>query len=317
MHHGVSMEAHDAALTCGWTQQQIGNGHKSNVAGVQHITLSALVYRAALNPRGTSPEILHTFLPPTMMDRFYKRPPRSDKPSSCHADCTWSSTQPPKDPPSHAAKPPSWPASWPTNGVSLETAALRLLPLQPSHASPLAAPVLDLPWNQRMFPLVYGDQYQGSIHLAELFATHLHDPSVYGGAYAILDRTLEQIIGWMVIKPFDDSGEPVSCIIFLEQSERTQRGSETMFIICRHVFETLNHSVIDWRTGKLTEDAGHYTNSLGFQIIAVLRRQMLVEERSKHSDLHVLRKEDWQGVKEAFGAWLEQAAAPGLNDSGG
>jgi len=183
-----------------------------------------------------------------------------------------------------------------------------LLYLQPLVLDDAAAllPITTTQANIRLFAQTYeGRRCEDLSHLRYVLITHLHDPSLYGEAFAIKSQATNTTIGWVTMKVSGDGESLATCAMFLPAGQRTRHVVEMIFILARRFFQDAECQTIEYRTGTLSDCRGHSAGlNSAITMDGILRRQFLVDEPNRVSDLARVQKAHWPAIKPALEAWL-------------
>ncbi|TKA73289.1 hypothetical protein B0A55_06072 [Friedmanniomyces simplex] len=177
----------------------------------------------------------------------------------------------------------------------------------PSNDADSLRCILSIPENTRLFAQIYGNPYENLAHLRYIFITHLDDPSAHGQAHTIKTKAAGSAIRWVIARcdPNNADDSPAFCAVFLFNTQRTLRISETIYILARHFFEQSSCETMTYRTGQWSHKNGLATGlDSSRSIDGILRRPLLVPERKAVTDLFRVRKDQWPSVKKAEGAWM-------------
>ncbi|KAK3113770.1 hypothetical protein LTR53_008603 [Teratosphaeriaceae sp. CCFEE 6253] len=169
-------------------------------------------------------------------------------------------------------------------------------------------PLLTTQANNRLWLQTYGRPCEDLDHLRCTFVTHLHDPSLHGKAFSIKTTATKAAIGWVTFKVSNNGndGGRASCAMFLPPRQRTRHVIEMLFILARRFLEEESScATLEYRTGTLSDAAGQATGiNSAITVDGILRRQLLVEEPDRVSDLSRVRRAQWPTIRSALEAWL-------------
>ncbi|MFG1393308.1 GNAT family N-acetyltransferase [Xanthobacter agilis] len=105
----------------------------------------------------------------------------------------------------------------------------------------------------------------------------------------------------------------VGNILFTPALQARPGGTEAMFLMARHAFETLGFRRYEWKCNALNTPSRRAAERLGFTFEGVFRQHMIVKGRNRDTAWFALLDQDWPRAKAAFEAWLD----PGNFDAEG
>ncbi|KAK3072468.1 hypothetical protein LTR53_006754 [Teratosphaeriaceae sp. CCFEE 6253] len=178
-------------------------------------------------------------------------------------------------------------------------------------------PLLPTQANNRLWLQTYGRPCEDLDHLRCTFVTHLHDPSLHGKAFSIKKTATKAAVGWVTFKVSNNGndGGRASCAMFLPPRQRTRHVIEMLFILARRFLEEESScATLEYWTRTLSDAAGQATGTNSATTVdGILRRQLLVEEPDKVSDLSRVRRAQWPTIRSALEAWLGSGDAGVMN----
>ncbi|KAK3062105.1 hypothetical protein LTR53_019513, partial [Teratosphaeriaceae sp. CCFEE 6253] len=124
--------------------------------------------------------------------------------------------------------------------------------------------------------------------------------SGYGNSsYAIVVNETSEPIGWTLMHSFTSAPKSMEAALFLRKHRRSETVFEAMSLIMTVLFEELEYDEAYFRRGLRVEDSVKASEILGSTLIGILRRQMLVKERSRDTDLYRMTRASWPSAKAA------------------
>jgi RimJ/RimL family protein N-acetyltransferase len=127
--------------------------------------------------------------------------------------------------------------------------------------------------------------------------------------YSIVERTTGDAVGvasYLRITPKDRVIE-VGSILFTPRLQRTRGATEAMYLMARHVFETLGYRRYEWKCNALNAPSRRAAIRLGFQFEGIFRQHMIVKGRSRDTAWFAMLDRDWPAIRGAYDAWLDPA----------
>ncbi len=125
--------------------------------------------------------------------------------------------------------------------------------------------------------------------------------------FAIEDRRDGRAVGhasYMRIEPVHRVME-VGNILFTPQLQHRPGGTEAMYLMARHAFETLGFRRYEWKCNALNTPSRRAAERLGFTFEGIFRQHMIVKGRNRDTAWFALLDGDWPRARAAFEAWLD------------
>jgi RimJ/RimL family protein N-acetyltransferase len=127
--------------------------------------------------------------------------------------------------------------------------------------------------------------------------------------HTIVDHVSGQAVGrasFMRIEPKHRCLE-VGSILYSPALQRTRGATEAMYLMARHVFETLGYRRYEWKCNALNEASRRAALRLGFSFEGIFRQHMIVKGQNRDTAWFSLLDHEWPRRKQAFEAWLAPA----------
>lgn len=96
----------------------------------------------------------------------------------------------------------------------------------------------------------------------------------------------------------------IGYVLFLPALQRTRGGTEALYLLLRHCFETLDLRRLEWRCDSRNAKSERAAVRLGFRREGLLRQHLLVKARSRDTILFSLIDSEWPERKRAMLGWL-------------
>ena len=134
--------------------------------------------------------------------------------------------------------------------------------------------------------------------------------------FALLPGATGRAEGWAsLMRPDPAHGVvEVGNIVLAPSLQRTTAATEAMYLLARHVFETLGYRRYEWKCNALNQPSRRAAERLGFRFEGIFRQHMVVKDRSRDTAWFSMLDGEWPERKRAFEAWLEPA---NFNEVGG
>lgn len=133
--------------------------------------------------------------------------------------------------------------------------------------------------------------------------------------FAIIDKASGRAVGHATYMRIDPPNRVIEVgnILYTPEMMRTQGGTEAMYLMARHVFETLGYRRYEWKCNALNAPSRRAAARYGFQYEGVFRNHMIVKGRNRDTAWFSMLAEEWPQRAVAFEAWL----SPGNFDGEG
>ncbi len=199
------------------------------------------------------------------------------------------------------------PPARPPVPVTLEGRFVRIVPFDVARHGP------------DLFALSHGAQkealwaYMSAGPFADLYAFTLHYAEAATKAdpllLAIEETGSGRAVGhacYMRVEPKHRVVE-VGNILFTPALQRRPGGTEAMYLMARHAFETLGFRRYEWKCNALNAGSRRAAERLGFSFEGVFRQHMIIKGRNRDTAWFALLDGEWPRAKAAFEAWLDPA----------
>lgn len=182
-----------------------------------------------------------------------------------------------------------------------------LVDLDPSrHTEPLHVashgPQRDELWRYlRDGPFTDVDAHMG--HLERLRAS-----GQFSG-FAIVDAVSGELLGHTALMKLsaEHRSAEIGYVLFLPALQRTRGGTEALFLLLRHAFETLGLRRCEWRCDSENARSERAALRLGFHREGLLRQHMMVKGRNRDTMIFSLLDAEWSDRKAALLLWLDDS----------
>lgn len=127
--------------------------------------------------------------------------------------------------------------------------------------------------------------------------------------HAIVDHSSGRAVGrasFMRIEPKHRCLE-VGSILYSRALQKTRGATEAMYLMARHVFETLGYRRYEWKCNALNEASRRAALRLGFTFEGIFRQHQIVKGQNRDTAWFSMLDHEWPRRKQAFEAWLNPA----------
>lgn len=191
--------------------------------------------------------------------------------------------------------------------VTLEGRTVRLMPFEAArHAATLYAlshgPEKEALWAY-LTPAPFPDLDSFTAYYAA--AATKADPLLF----AIEEVADGRAIGhatFMRIEPAHRVVE-VGNILFTPPLQHRPGGTEAMYLMARHAFESLGYRRYEWKCNALNMPSRRAAERLGFRFEGIFRQHMIIKGHNRDTAWFSLLDHEWPRAKAAFEAWLDPA----------
>ena len=123
--------------------------------------------------------------------------------------------------------------------------------------------------------------------------------------FAILDKQ-GKAVGHATYMRIDTANRVIEVgnILYTPALMRTQAGTEAMYLMARHAFETLGYRRYEWKCNALNAPSRRAAERYGFHFEGVFRHHMIVKGRNRDTAWFSILAEEWPQIAVAMEAWL-------------
>lgn len=127
--------------------------------------------------------------------------------------------------------------------------------------------------------------------------------------FAILDKETGVAVGHATYLRIDPANRciEVGHILYTPALMRTPGGTEAMYLMARHVFETLGYRRYEWKCNALNAPSRRAAERYGFRFEGLFRHHMIVKGRNRDTAWFAILSEEWPQIAGAMEAWLAPA----------
>ena len=96
-------------------------------------------------------------------------------------------------------------------------------------------------------------------------------------------------------------------VFYAPSLQRTRAGAEAVYLLARHVFETMGYRRLEWKCDDLNTRSRRAALRYGFTFEGVFRQHMLVRGKNRDTAWFSMLDREWPRRRAAFEAWLDPA----------
>ncbi|CAF1356458.1 unnamed protein product [Rotaria sp. Silwood1] len=93
---------------------------------------------------------------------------------------------------------------------------------------------------------------------------------------------------------------------FSQQLVRTRAGTEAIYLLIEHAFDTLKYRRVEWRCNALNAKSRRAALRLGFQYEGTWLKSDIAKGRSRDDAWHSIVDDEWPLLKQEFQRWLSK-----------
>jgi RimJ/RimL family protein N-acetyltransferase len=133
--------------------------------------------------------------------------------------------------------------------------------------------------------------------------------------YAVIDAANTKAVGvasYLNINPSAGSIE-VGAIAYSPVLQRTQAGTEAMYLMMRRVFDELGYRRYEWKCNSLNAPSRAAAERYGFRYEGLFRQADVVKGGNRDTAWFSIVDSEWPALKAAFERWLDPANFDGAD----
>ncbi len=127
--------------------------------------------------------------------------------------------------------------------------------------------------------------------------------------WAVVPAATGRADGWASLMRMEPAHGVIEVgnILLAPSLQRTTAATEAMYLMARHIFETLGYRRYEWKCNAENEPSRHAALQLGFTFEGVFRQHMVVKDKNRDTAWFAMLDHEWPARKAAFEAWLDPA----------
>ena len=94
-------------------------------------------------------------------------------------------------------------------------------------------------------------------------------------------------------------------IWFAPELQRTQGGTEALFLMLCHAMDELGYRRMQWRCNSLNEKSRSAARRLGFRFEGIFYNHLIFKGKNRDTAWYSILDDEWPEVREIISAWLE------------
>jgi RimJ/RimL family protein N-acetyltransferase len=127
--------------------------------------------------------------------------------------------------------------------------------------------------------------------------------------YAVIDDTSGLAVGtasFLRIDPANGAIE-VGWIAYSPKLQQTVMGTEAMYLMMRHAFDTLGYRRYEWKCDSRNAPSHAAALRFGFQFEGIFRQAVVYKHRNRDTSWFSIIDGEWPALRVAFEGWLDPA----------
>jgi len=122
----------------------------------------------------------------------------------------------------------------------------------------------------------------------------------------LIDQATNAVLGQACYMRIDCPNRVVEVgnILYGPAAQGTPATTEAMYLMARHVFETLGFRRYEWKCNALNAPSRRTALRLGFTFEGIFRQAMIVKGRNRDTAWFSMLDSQWPALKARFEAWL-------------
>ncbi|MDF2619787.1 MAG: GCN5-related N-acetyltransferase [Xanthobacteraceae bacterium] len=123
--------------------------------------------------------------------------------------------------------------------------------------------------------------------------------------FAILDKS-GRAVGHATYMRIDPANRVIEVgnILYTPALMRTPAGTEAMYLMAKHAFETMGYRRYEWKCNALNAPSRRAAERYGFRFEGLFRHHMIVKGRNRDTAWFSILSEEWPQIAVAMEAWL-------------
>ena len=186
--------------------------------------------------------------------------------------------------------------------LTLRGRYVTLEPLHASHADPLWEAVHA---HNDVFAFLSNGPFANETVMMEWLERWRHAEKAI--LFAILPVETGRAAGWAsYLRAVPQHGViEVGNILFSPELQRTRAATESMYLMARHVFDTLGYRRYEWKCNVENHASRRAAERLGFSFEGIFRQHMVLKGHNRDTAWHSMLDREWPARKRALEAWLD------------
>jgi RimJ/RimL family protein N-acetyltransferase len=127
--------------------------------------------------------------------------------------------------------------------------------------------------------------------------------------FACVDARSGQARGFLAFMRDEPAHRTVEIgdVLFGSGVSRTPAGTEAVYLLLRHAFESMNYRRVEWKCDTRNHASYRAAERFGFTFEGVFRQHMIVRGQSRDSAWLSMLDGEWPARRSAFERWLSPA----------
>lgn len=126
--------------------------------------------------------------------------------------------------------------------------------------------------------------------------------------YSIIDNLNQESLGFLALDEIhlEYGIVEIGSVLFSKKIQRTSKGTEAIYLILKHCFNSLGFKRIEWRCDNGNERSKIAAKRYGFVFEGVLRKRVVVKGVRLDAAVFAILEDEWERIGKAFEYWLSE-----------
>ncbi|CAB3747640.1 GNAT family N-acetyltransferase [Paraburkholderia solisilvae] len=127
--------------------------------------------------------------------------------------------------------------------------------------------------------------------------------------YTVIDLATGKAVGTLALMRIDavHGVIEVGFVTYSRLLQKTRAGTEAIFLLMRHAFDTLGYRRFEWKCDALNAPSRAAALRYGFTFEGIFRQAIVYRGRNRDTAWFSIIDGEWPAIRTAFDAWLEPA----------
>ncbi|CAB3756262.1 GNAT family N-acetyltransferase [Paraburkholderia humisilvae] len=127
--------------------------------------------------------------------------------------------------------------------------------------------------------------------------------------YAVIDLATGKAVGTLSLMRIDAPNGviEVGSVTYSPLLQKTRAGTEAIFLLMWHAFDTLGYRRFEWKCDSLNAPSRAAALRYGFTFEGIFRQAIVYRGRNRDTAWYSIIDSEWPAIRAAFNAWLEPA----------
>ncbi|MFC0399915.1 GNAT family N-acetyltransferase [Paraburkholderia rhizosphaerae] len=125
--------------------------------------------------------------------------------------------------------------------------------------------------------------------------------------YAVIDLATGKAVGTLALMRIDATHGviEVGFVTYSPLLQKTRAGTEAIFLLIQHAFDTLGYRRFEWKCDSLNAPSRAAALRYGFTFEGIFRQAIVYRARNRDTAWFSIIDSEWPAIRPAFNTWLE------------